>query len=213
MQPLRTETTRGTLKAMSIDTGFEEHEMGELREYGQEAMQRRLGQLAKQRREELGFARAAFAVHAGIGSDATVRDVEFGKIIPRKGTIYKLEVALGWRPGCFMEFVQKEDRKASSVMMEELDDYDSGVADPLAKVSTIELLEKVIERLQGIHDYLGAPVDPKLTQDLLGLAAMGHKPEHLDDDADDDISGFRSAPGGYTYRGKRAGSDPDVDPR
>lgn len=190
MQPLRTETTRGTLKAMSIDIGFEEHEMGELREYGQEAMQRRLGQLAKQRREELGFARAAFAVHAGIGSDATVRDVEFGRIIPRKGTIYKLEVALGWRPGSFMEFVEKEDRKASSVMMEELDAYDSGIANPLAKVSTQELLEEVIKRLHGIQEYLGAPVDAGLAQSMLGLAAMGHKPEHLDNDPDDDISGF-----------------------
>lgn len=196
---------------MSIDIGFEEDEMGELREYGQEAMQRRLGQLAKQRREELGFARAAFAVHAGIGSDATVRDVEYGKIIPRKGTIYKLEVALGWRPGSFMEFVNKEDRKASSLRMEELDAYDSGVSNPLARVSTQELLEEVIKRLNGIQEYLGNPVNPELRQEMLGLAAMGHKPEHLDTDPDDDISGFggfKSAPGGYTYKGKRVDPDP-----
>jgi len=199
---------------MSTLLGFEEDEMGELREYGQEAMQRRLGQLAKQRREELGFARAAFAVHAGIGSDATVRDVEHGKIIPRKGTIYKLEVALGWRAGSFMEFVNKEDRKASSLMMEELDEYDSGIGNPLARVSTQELLEEVIKRLHGIQEYLGSPVNPELRQSMLGLAAMGHKPEHLDTDPDDDISGFRSAPGGYVYRGKKfdSGDEPDVDP-
>jgi transcriptional regulator with XRE-family HTH domain len=202
---------------MSIDIGFEEDEMGELREYGQEAMQRRLGQLAKQRREELGFARAAFAVHAGIGSDATVRDVEQGKIIPRKGTIYKLEVALGWRPGSFIEFVNKEDRKASSVMMEELDEYDSGIGNPLARVSTQELLEVLIERLKGIQEFLGSPVNPELRQSMLGLAAMGHKPEHLDRDPDDDISGFKSAPGGYVYRGKKfepdaeSESDPDAN--
>lgn len=191
MQPLRTETTRGTLKAMSIYTEFEEHEMGDLRDYGQEAMQRRLGQLAKQRREELGFARAAFAAHAGLGSDATVRDVEFGRIIPRSRTIHKLELALGWRVGSFMEFVGKEDRKASSVQMEELDAYDSGVSNPLSKVSTQQLLEEVIRRLNGIQENLGLPAaDASLAQSMLGLAAMGHKPEHLDDDADDDISGF-----------------------
>ena len=195
---------------MSIDIGFEEDEMGELREFGQEAMQRRLGQLAKQRREELGFARAAFAVHAGIGSDATVRDVEFGKIIPRKGTLYKLEVALGWRPGSFMEFIRNEKRKASSVMMEELDDYDSGVSNPLAKVSTQELLEEVIKRLHGIQDYLGAPVESGLAQSMLGLAAMGHKPEHLDNNPDDDISGFK-APGGYVYRGKNFDASDELD--
>lgn len=175
---------------MSIYTEFEEDEMGELRDYGQEAMQRRLGQLAKQRREELGFARAAFAAHAGIGSDATVRDVEFGRIIPRKGTIYKLEVALGWRVGSFMEFVEKEDRKASSVQMEELDAYDSGVSNPLSKVSTQQLLEEVIRRLNGIQENLGLPAEASLGQELFGLAAMGHKPEHLDQDGDDDISGF-----------------------
>ncbi|WP_224089762.1 helix-turn-helix transcriptional regulator [Arthrobacter sp. StoSoilB13] len=175
---------------MSINTEFEEDEMGDLREYGQEAMQRRLGQLAKQRREELGFARAAFAVHAGLGSDATVRDVEFGRIIPRSRTLHKLELALGWRVGSFMEFVQKEDRKASSVMMEELDAYDSGAKDPLSKVPTVDLLQEVIRRLTGLQENLGVPVDSALTQQMLGLAAMGHKPEHLDDDGDDDISGF-----------------------
>lgn len=194
---------------MSISIEFEEEEMGDLREFGREAMARRLGQLAKQRREELGLSRAALAVHAGIGSDATIRDVEYGKIIPRRGTIYKLEVALGWRPGSFMDFIENEKRKASSVEMEELDDYDSAVVNPLANISTIELLDVLIERLRGLRENMGPTGESMLTQDLLGLAAMGHKPEHLDEDGDDDISSFKAAPGGYKYKGKRP--DPDVD--
>jgi len=196
---------------MSIDIGFEEDEMGELREYGQEAMQRRLGQLAKQRREEMGFSRMAFAAHAGIGSDATVRDVEYGKIIPRKGTIQKLEVALGWRVGSFLDLVYQEDRKASSLQMEELDLYDSGSYDPLAKVSTVDLMQELIRRLSAFQSGLNVQGQHVLSQEMLGLAAMGHKPEHLDDDPDDDISGFggfKSAPGGYTYKGKRVDPDP-----
>lgn len=176
---------------MSTLSGLEE-DMDEQssRDYGREAVLRRLGALARRRREEMGFSRANFVEHSGIRSDASIRDFEFGKLTPQGGTQAKLERALGWRSGIIERFLADESRKASEIRMEDLDEYDSESFDPLAKVSTVDLLQEVIRRLSTIQGGLGLRNQPALTQDLLGLAATGYKSEHLDKDGDDDISDF-----------------------
>lgn len=203
---------------MSTLLGFEDEmdQQGD-RDFGHEAILRRLGSLARRRREEMGFSRAALVEHSGIRSDATIRDFEFGKFAPRELTQTRLEKALGWRPGSIMEFLGDEGRRASSIQMEDLDQYDSPNVDPMAKIPTAQLLQEVIRRLSVIQGGLNVDGPPELRQSMLGLAAMGHKPEHLDTNPDDDISGFKSAPGGYVYRGKKFGpdveseSDPDAN--
>lgn len=194
---------------MSTLLGLEdEMDQQDGREYGHEAILRRLGSLARRRREEMGFSRAALVEHSGIRSDATIRDFEFGKFAPREITQTRLEKALGWRPGIISDLLSDEGRKASTIEMEDLDQYDSATVDPMAKVPTAQLLQEVIRRLSTIQDGLNVHGQHSLSQELYGLAAMSHKPEHLDDEPDDDISAFKSAPGGYTYKGKRA--DPHV---
>jgi hypothetical protein len=53
---------------------------------------------------------------------------------------------------------------------------------PLATVPTTELLQEVITRLTALQAGLGAP---SAYSDLYGLAAMGHIPEHLEEDEDE----------------------------
>ena len=175
---------------MSTLLGLEEDmdEQGS-RDYGREAVLRRLGALGRRRREEMGFSRAAFVEHSGIKSDASIRDFEFGKLTPQGGTQAKLERALGWRAGIIEQFLSDEKRRASEILMEDLDEYDSASFDPMAKISTVDLLQEVIRRLSTIQGGMGAP-GHALAREMYGLAAMGHKPEHLDEDGDDDISGF-----------------------
>lgn len=160
------------------------------RDYGREAVLRRLGALARRRREEMGFSRAAFVEHSGIRSDASIRDFEYGKLTPQGGTQAKLERALGWSSGAIERFLSDESRKASEIRMEDLDEFDSATFDPMAKISTVALLQEVIRRLSTIQGGMGVPGQHALAQEMYGLAAMGHKPEHLDEDGDDDISGF-----------------------
>jgi transcriptional regulator with XRE-family HTH domain len=160
------------------------------RDYGHEAILRRLGSLARRRREEMGFSRAALVEHSGIRSDATIRDFEFGKFAPRELTQTRLEKALGWRSGIIGELLSDENRAASTIQMEDVDQYDSPTADPMAQIPTGQLLQEVIRRLSVILDGLNVQGQHVLSQEMLGLAAMGHKPEHLDDDGDDDISAF-----------------------
>lgn len=161
------------------------------RDYGQEAMLRRLGALAKRRREELGLGRPAFAKQAGIGSDRTIYDFETANKVPQPLTVAKLEKALYWRRGSIADLLSDEKRKASSVMMEDLDTYDTAPASSLAAFSTPELLQELITRLTSLQQSIGGRPALAPTQDMLGLAASGgHKPEHLDDDPDDDLSSF-----------------------
>ena len=176
--------------------GFED-EMGTTgRDYGQEAMLRRLGFLAKQRREELGMGRPSFAKRAGVGSDRTVYDFEIAKNVPMPLTLTRFERALGWRTGSIQEFLGLEDRKASSVKMEDLDDYDSRPSTVLSSVPLPDLLQELQNRLAEMQSNVtGKPFPAVPThQDMVGLAASGgHKPEHLDEDPDDDISGFNAS--------------------
>ena len=179
---------------MSTTTIEFEEDMGQgSRDYGQEAMLSRLGELAKRRREELGLGRVPFAKQAGVGSDRTILYFELGRKLPLGMTLVKIEKALGWRAGCIAELAHDENRKASSVTMEELDAYDSVPVSTLADVPLDALLQELIRRLPALRAGLGGAAAP--TQDMLGLAASGaHKPEHLDDDPDDDISGLNVSP-------------------
>lgn len=159
------------------------------REFGREAILRRIGVLAQQRRGELAaergqqLGRVAFAKLAGIGSDSTVRDFEQGARLPNTLTLRRLEKALGWRSGIIDLLITQLSRKASDISMEELDEFDSGEkADALSRVGTIELIEELKHRLEGLQGSLGVQPD---VQHLYGLAASTNT-EHLEGAEDDE---------------------------
>jgi DNA-binding transcriptional regulator YiaG len=158
----------------------------EAREFGREALIKRLGYLAKRRREEIGIGRVPLGKELGI-SDATIRDFEFGRHLPTGRVINLLERGLEWRPGAVEDVMRQVDRKASSIGMEDLDVVDSQpVPQSLASIPTQELLREVIRRLSVLEGSAGLP-----TQEMLGLAASSHIPEHLEGDEDDDLEGER----------------------
>ena len=127
------------------------------RDYGQEAMMRRLGLLAKQRREEMGLGRVAFAELAGLGSDSTVQQFEFGQRWPRPQTLRKLEVALGWRNQVIDELTESKWLKASSITFADLDKAPEELpAPPLSAFSTTELLREVASRIEELQTVLTA---------------------------------------------------------
>jgi transcriptional regulator with XRE-family HTH domain len=131
------------------------------REYGQQAIKRRIGVLAKMRREQLGYGRIPFARDAGIGSDSMVLTFEFAKSWPRPATLRKFEAALGWKVG-ITEDILHTQRVASSITLEDLDDPaylrekefasededEVGGAPALKLISTPQLLEELIFRLE-----------------------------------------------------------------
>jgi transcriptional regulator with XRE-family HTH domain len=120
-----------------------------------EALVRRLGALAKQRREELGSARAALAKEAGIESDKTIRDFEFGRSLPPEDTRRKLEAALGWRLEIIDDVIRMTGRAADTLAMGELDAEDSydlasrGGGTSLAAASDADLLAEVARRMRS----------------------------------------------------------------
>jgi len=120
------------------------------RDYGQQAIKRRLGVLAKQRREQMGYGRVSFAKDSGIGSDSSVMDFEFAKRWPREATLRKFEAALGWKAFVTDEILASGQR-ASSIEMKDLDDpaveRDSNGTAVLRQFSTTQLLEELILRL------------------------------------------------------------------
>lgn len=126
---------------------------GEGRDYGQEAIKRRLGVLAKHRREQMGLGRIPFAQHAGT-HDQAVQDFEFAKRWPRSATLRKFESALGWKFG-ITEDILTTSRAASSIQFEDLDnpaiEREVGGATILAHVPTQELLEELIFRLEELQ--------------------------------------------------------------
>jgi len=167
--------------------------MAQEREFGREALIRRLGQLAKQRREELGLGRVTFAKAAGLGSDKTMQDFEFGRRLAHGTSLRKIERALGWRYGVVDEIMESPNRKASSIQLEDLDEFEPGQPMPLDRIATADLLAEVIRRLTVIKGAIGTP-QPSI-QDVIGVAAP-HKDlfdlaastnvEHLEDEHEDD---------------------------
>jgi transcriptional regulator with XRE-family HTH domain len=143
--------------------------MEQEREFGREAILRRLGQLAKQRREEMGSGRVPFAKAAGLGSDKTLQDFEFGRRMPAGTTLRKIERALGWRYGVVDDIMRNVDRKASSIQLEDLDEFEPTQPKPLDRVPTEELLTEVIRRLHAIKNAIGTP--ETRIEDIVGIAA------------------------------------------
>jgi len=147
------------------------------RDYGQDAMMRRLGLLAKQRREELGLGRVEFAKLAGLGSDSTVQQFEFGQRWPRPQTLRKLEVALGWRNQVIDALTEDLNRAASSVTFADLDrPAEQPAPRPLSAFSTAELMREVASRMEALQAGLGASLDSQPDYDL----AASHNREHLE---------------------------------
>jgi len=154
-------------------------------EFGHAALLRQAGRLAKQRREEIGLGRVKFSEEMGM-SDATLRSFEFGRRLPLPATQRKIEKGLGWRQGAIDDVLRMTERKASTIMMEELDAEDSlrighdipGMR-PLAFASTDELLGELRRRLEGGVPFQKTEV-PAQDQELYGLAASTNA-EHLED--------------------------------
>lgn len=163
------------------------------REYGREAMMRRLGALAKQRREELGLSRVAFAEIAKLGSDRTVKDSEFGERVSTSITVRRIEDGLGWKVGVIASLLREADkRRASTVEMEHLDAFDSGDDSGskdvfLKSISTEDLVEEVIRRLGRLEwekKWKTGRAAPD-SQELYGMAANSD-PSHLERMAEDE---------------------------
>jgi len=164
-------------------------------EFGKAAIQRRIGQLAKQRREELGLGRIPFARAIGIGSEQTVMNFEFGRTLPMGQTVHRIEKALGWRIGVVSELMEGPDRKASDIQLEDLDEFEPNQPMPLDRIPTDQLLAEVIRRLGAIQKAIGAPV-PGIaeaigvsapTRNLFDLAASTNV-EHLEDEENEDLN-------------------------
>lgn len=151
-------------------------------EFGREALLRQLGRLAKQRREEIGIGRVPLAKEAGMGSDKTVAEFEFGRRLMSGTNQRRLEKALDWRLGAIDDVMRMVDRKASTITMEELDAEDSlhiaamGGVKSLALVSNADLLAELARRLSKNP----APLEAR-NQEMFGLAASTNT-EHLEDE-------------------------------
>lgn len=163
--------------------------IGELKtEFGREALLRRIGQLAKERREQIGIGRVPFAKELGM-SDSTIRDFEFGRRAPMGSTQRKVEKGLGWRYGAIDDVLRMVDRKASNISMEEIDAEDSlrvghdmpGMR-PLAFASNDELLAELRRRMEG-GEAFPKPESGGESAELYGLAASTNV-EHLEEEGE-----------------------------
>lgn len=155
-----------------------------LPEFGHGALLRQLGKLAKQRREEIGLGRVPFAKDAGMGSDSTVRDFEFGRRLMSGTNQRRMEKALGWRLGVIEDMMRMVDRKASTITMEELDAEDSvylaaqGGIKAAALLTNAELIAELTRRLEQVP----SPMESRV-RDMFGLAASTNA-EHMEDAAE-----------------------------
>lgn len=153
-------------------------------EFGYDALLRQLGRLAKRRREELGLGRQPFAKEAGLGSDKTVAEFEFGRVLPSGTSRRRIEKALDWKLGVIDDVMRMVDRKAATIEMEMLDAEDSlyiagqGGIKGLELVSDDDLLAEVRRRMGQSSRNLS-----KDAQDMFGLAASANV-EHLEDEQD-----------------------------
>lgn len=155
------------------------------REFGHEALLRRLGQLAKQRREEIGQGRQPFAKEAGLGSDKTIQAFEFGRVLPSGGSQRKIEKALGWRLGIIEDMMRMVDRKASTITMEELDAEDALYLNTVSGVRALSMVtnEDLIAELSRRLSRVPSPMETKDVKDMYGLAASTNV-EHLEEEDD-----------------------------
>jgi len=170
---------RNRMGAIAEALGLDDEVKG--RDFGPEAIRRRLGQLAKQRREQLGLARIPFAKHAGMYEQA-VMQFEFAQRWPRTATLRKLEDALGWKP-FVTEDILSSSRRASTIELADLDN--PGVVQPepgsipLAGVSTADLLAELVRRNNAQEKVVAEHADP--AQHHYDLAASDDHVEGEDD--------------------------------
>ena len=157
--------------------------------FGRPALLRRLGELAKQRREELGIGRVPFSKEIGLGSDKTLVQFEFGRTLPIDQSLMRIEKGLGWRVGSVDSVLRMVNRKASEIRMEELDAEDSltlAAQSPrsLSLYSDKELLEEVGRRMaarSAQHPHLMSESQERDPKNMYGLAASTNT-EHLEDE-------------------------------
>ena len=151
-------------------------------EFGHGALLRQLGRLAKQRREEIGLGRPSFAKEAGMGSDKTITQFEFGRVLPSGTNQRRMEKALGWRLGAIEDVLRMVDRKASEITMQEVDAEDSlhiaaqGGIKGASLLTNAELIAELTRRLSQVPSPMEARV-----RDMFGLAASTNA-EHLEDE-------------------------------
>jgi len=153
------------------------------RDYGPAAIKRRLGLLAKERREQMGLGRISFAETAGVGSDSTVQQFEFGQRWPRPQTLRKFEDALGWKY-CITEDILFSKQAASSITAEDLDDpaidRGDGGAKMLRQLTTQQLVAELGRRVERLESR-GVPGMGAMSRSEYDLAASDDHVEGEDD--------------------------------
>lgn len=157
--------------------------MESVSEFGEKAMLRQLGRLAKQRREELGLGRVPFAKEIGLGSDRTLVSFEFGRVLPSGTSQRKIEKGLGWRLGVIDDFMRATNLKATSVEMESVDAEDSLYIQAQGGIKGLELVsdDDLIAEVKRRMTQRSARHLTKDPQDIYGLAASTNS-EHLEDE-------------------------------
>ena len=146
-------------------------------QWGQQELRARVGQLAKQRREELGLSREAMAERAGLKSPQTVQNFEFARSMPHTSTLRSFESTLEWKTGSIDDALES-GRRAGDLTMEDFDKFDRTIQRPLSSFTTEEVLSEAIRRLTEVRATLG-PSKGVDAQFLYGLAANSD-PSHLE---------------------------------
>lgn len=124
----------------------------------------RIGDLARQRREEIGMGRPRFAEAAGIGSDKTVQNLEFGRRLPNGMNRRKIESALGWRSGAIEEAMRGDGPIRMEDLMEPpepdlpLPSFPEAIEammrahrDALVNMQAVADLTKVLLKIKELH--------------------------------------------------------------
>jgi transcriptional regulator with XRE-family HTH domain len=156
----------------------------------------RIGQLARERRGDLGLSLVKFAKEAGIGSDRTVKTFEGGVTVPDIITQRKLEDALGWKRGIVRDLLKAAEDGSMDAAGVDLD-YLTGWA-PVTRASELEdaeLLAETIKRLSRWEAVLRE--DPPAVTPIRKLTPAQAQWEHfgLAADAVPGIKERRTKPG------------------
>ena len=150
-------------------------------QWSQQQIRARVGQLAKQRREELGISRETMADRSGLKSPQTIQNFEFARSMPHTSTLSNFEKALEWRIGSIDEALES-GRRASDLTMEDFDKFDRDDLRPLESFTTEEILYEAIRRLSEFRGALG-PLPEVAAKYMYGLAA-NNDPSHLEREAE-----------------------------
>lgn len=154
-------------------------------QWDQQAIRARVGQLAKQRREELGLSREAMAERAGLKSPQTVQNFEFARSMPHTSTLRSFEQTLEWKIGSIDDALES-GRRAGDLNMEDFDRFDRDDTRPLQSFSTEEILGEAIRRLTEFRGALGPAKNVVDASYLYGLAA-NDDPSHLEREHEDGV--------------------------